>query len=343
MRIIEKSWVDLLAGYQTVLSLEARLESDWKRALQVAQKRGELAAEAVRNRNKKITIISLLVFVFLCVLFCAGYYYLPETRLQLFVFFCMLGIPAVILFLVYMINFGGAPGTRHNNVPSLEIGEAWWKSLRPKRYAVQKDGDQGEIDFLKSLAFLDNSYLAIWGLLTSVKRRSDTDVLLLGPSGIWIFEVKYWNGTISKLNGIWTRKNMYGKTTRFEKGPDEQWLDQKDEVSKTIGMQLSTRAWPAELIKGGIVFAHRKSQLGEIDQSMASYGQSGFWHKQIKDATPLQDFNLKDRLQVLDALISYANSHEREAIQVTSANDTANEIYQNAEAALRNYVSERLK
>jgi hypothetical protein len=75
---------------------------------------------------------------------------------------------------------------------------------------------------------------------------------------------------------------------------------------------------------------------------VASYGQSGFWHKQIKEAALLQDFHLEDRLQVLDALIQYANRHEREAMHVTSANDAANEIYQNAEAGLRNYVSEML-
>jgi hypothetical protein len=276
MRIIEKSWVDLYAGYQAVLSLEARLKTDWKRSLRVAQKRSDLAAGTRQNRRRKITIISLLVFVFLCILFCAGYYVLPESRLQLFIYFCMLGIPAALLWLVYLINFGGIAGTRHENPPTLEIEEAWWNSLRPKRYAIQKDGDQGEIDFLKSLSFLDNNYIAIWGLLTSVKRRSDTDVLVLGPSGIWIFEVKYWNGTISRTNGVWARRNMYGQTKRYEKGPDEQWLDQKEEVSKTIRMHLSTKVWPDALIRGGIVFAHRKSRLGEIQQSAASYGHPVF-------------------------------------------------------------------
>ena len=178
MHIIEKTWVDLHAGYEEILSLEKRLKTDWKRALQVVQKRDD--------RSGYLLLALLLAFI----LFCAGLYYLPEFRLQLFVFFCMLGIPIIILGLVLTRIFGGADGTQPGTPPSMEIEQAWWKRLKPRHFARQRSGDRGEIDFLQSLAFLDDSYVAVWGLLTAAKIRSDTDVLLLGPNGIWIFEVK---------------------------------------------------------------------------------------------------------------------------------------------------------
>jgi hypothetical protein len=168
-------------------------------------------------------------------------------------------------------------------------------------------------------------------------------VLLLGPNGIWIFEVKYWNGIISKHDGVWTAGYQRGRNKIYDKSPDEQWLNQKQEISKTIKMQLSSRTWPADLIKGGIVFAHSKVVFGSITNPKASYGRPGAWHKRIRETKPLEGFNLSDRLEVLDALVLYANRHEKEEVKIVSASEMANELYNHAETALRKYVAERVK
>lgn len=341
MRIIEKRWVDLHAGYQAVASLETRLKSEWMRALQVARRRDDRTARARRDRTQRITAILLLVLLFVVVLFCAGVAYLPELRLQFFVYFCMLGIPGIVLALVLVRSLGSA-GSRPGSAPSLEIEQEWWSLLRPKHYVKQKGGDQGEIDFLQSLAFLDDSYIAVWGLLTSARIRSDTDVLLLGPSGIWIFEVKTWNGTIFKQEEGWYSVSPAGRRRDYPKGPDEQWLQQVEEVSKTIRMQLRNRAWPADLIKGGVVFAHRNTTFGQVANPQATCGKPGAWHKRIRDAKPLEGFSLSDRLQVLDALTRYANLHEREEFTITSAKEAAKDLYVQAAAGLRKYVAERV-
>jgi hypothetical protein len=225
----------------------------------------------------------------------------------------------------------------------MDLIELWWKSLRPKRYVIRTHGSQAEVDFLKSLSFLENNHIAVWGLLTSAKRTSDTDVLLLGPTGIWIFEVKYWNGRISKHDGVWSAVDKWGSRKIYDKSPDEQWLAQKNEIIKTIQMRLHSKLWLAELVKGGIVFAHQDATFGQITGHKAAYGRPGSWRKRIKETKPGREFRIEDQLQLLDALILYASRHEKEELKIVSATDEANQLYAHASAALRKYVFERMK
>ncbi len=354
MRIIEKCWVDLKTGYQTALSLETRLKSEWQRAIQVAQRREELAANARRGQIRNIAGIAFLVFLFSCVLFWFGVYYLPENRIQFLAWSCALAFPGVASGAVYIFHLGNGSRKRTVTPPSSNLMEGWWELLRQKRYVIRKHGHRGEVEFLKSLSFLGNDYIAVWGLLTSAKKgeTSDTDVLLLGPNGIWVFEVKYWSGTVSKSNGVWTQeKAFYQKggipvveKTSHQPGPDEQWLSQKAEIIKTIRMRMPTsKAWLSETIAGGIVFAHEDVVLGPIAGHRAAYGTPGQWHKKIRQTPSIQGFGLEDRLQVLDALIHYANDYEREVVKIVSANTEAKRLYEETSGALHDYVSARVK
>jgi hypothetical protein len=354
MRIIEKCWVDLTAGYQTVLSLEAHLRSEWQRAIEVVERREELAANTRRRQIRNIAGIAFLAFLFVCVLCCIGVYYIPESRIQFLLWSCVLAFPGVASGVVYVIHLGEGPSKKRPVThPSFDLVESWWEVVRQKRYVVSKHGHRGEVDFLKSLSFLNNDYIAVWGVLTSAKKGevSDTDVLLLGPNGIWVFEVKFWNGIISRQDGVWVQE-----TTHYEKGgvpvteripypsgPDEQWLNQKDEITKTIRMRLQSGARLAELINGGIVFAHSNVKFGQITGQRAAYGTPGQWHKKIGKTPPVQGFSLEDRLLVLDALIQYANLHEREVVKIVSANKGAENLYQEASNAFREYVSAKVK
>jgi hypothetical protein len=221
--------------------------------------------------------------------------------------------------------------------------ESWWKSLEPKRYFVHSKGERAEVEFLKSLSFLDDQYIAVWGLLTSARVTSDTDVLLLGPTGIWVFEVKYWSGVISKENGEWFTKHWRGGRKKQDKSPDQQWMDQKEEIVKTIRMRLPTKPWLADLIKGGVVFTHERAQLGQVAGNLVTCGKPEAWRARIRDAKSDREFSPQDHLQLLDALFQYANQHEKQKLEIRSARDEARQLYEHAAAALRKYVSERLR
>lgn len=344
MRIIEKRWVDLYEGYKSIRSFEERLESEWGRAIQVARRREEHAIRTRRTRTRNIARVIFLVILFFCVLLWTGMYFLPDSRFQFFLYSCLLVLPGMIAGIVYLFHLDGAGSNiRLDNPPSMDLVEPWWKVLRPSNFNVHRYGDTGEIDFLESLAFLDHTYIAVWGLLTSAKIRSDTDVLLLGPNGIWIFEVKYWNGTLSKTNGVWTAERRNGMKKTYENGPDDQWLEQRKEILKTIQLRLGSKPWVANLIKGGVVFAHEDAKWGQISGHWADYGRPGAWRKRIKETEPVKDFGIHDRLSVLDALTAYANLHEREALQIASAKEAADRIYNKAVLDVRKYVSDRVK
>lgn len=54
----------------------------------------------------------------------------------------------------------------------------------------------GEHDFVRQLQrVLDSSHYIIYRL--QQKRSDDIDVTVVGPTGIWVFEVKYWAGSIT--------------------------------------------------------------------------------------------------------------------------------------------------
>lgn len=342
MHIIEKRWVDIHRGYQTVLSLERRLESDWRRAIQIAHRRSDLTAESRRRQINKFAQIGFLVFLILCAALWAAIYFLPENRGQLLVYFCALTIAGSLLGAVYMFQRGTTSAKTHAP-PSLNILSAWWEALKPKRYVIETHGGGAEVDFLNSLSFLDDHYVAVWGLLTSARVKSDTDVLLLGPNGIWIFEIKYWSGTISRRNGQWSAEHQTRASKTYNKGPDEQWLDQRNEIAKTIRMRLPSKAWLADLIKGGIVFAHEKAVFGEISGHQAAYGRPEQWRKRIRETKPVENVGLVELLEVLDPLVAYANQHETENLQIASAMDIAKRLYRDRVASLRKYVAERVK
>ncbi|HEX5809094.1 MAG TPA: nuclease-related domain-containing protein [Anaerolineales bacterium] len=342
MRIIEKRWIDLYSGYQEAQFLEARLQTEWKRTIQVVHRRSGQVAESGRRRVQRITRTGSLVFLLLCVLLCAGAYYLPESRAQLLAYLCVLGTAASLAGATYMF-YRGSLRVQTLLAPSMTLLESWWKSLQPKRYFVNTRGERAEVEFLKSLSFLDDRYIAVWGLLPSARITSDTDVLLLGPNGIWVFEVKYWSGTISKEGGEWFTEHWRRGRKKQGKSPDQQWVDQKEEIVKTIHMRLPAKPWLADLIAGGVVFTHEKAQLGQITGNLVTCGKPEAWRTRIRDARPGRDFLLEDQLQLLDVLIRYANQHEKQKLEILSARQEARQLYENATAALRKYVSERIR
>jgi hypothetical protein len=268
--------------------------------------------------------------------------YMPEARFEVWLYLCMLSVAIMgtggLFF--YFTNQVNKPIA--SDRPIWELTERWWASLAPSNYQEREHGDRGEIRFLRSLSFLNDDYIAVWKLLTSAKVTSDTDVLVLGPSGIWVFEVKFWNGKIYKRNGVWSKRNR-GETVEYSKSPDQQWLDQKEEIVKTIKMRLPSKPWIADLIQGGIVFAHSNAEFGQISGHKASYGKPGGWHKRLRNAKPVASFGTVERLQVLDALIAYANLHEKEPVKILSAVPRAKQLYDEASVALHEYVVERVK
>lgn len=301
MRIVTKQWSQLAAGYLEAVKLERQLGTQWKTPLADRDQRraAQLAAEKKTLNLWRWVLIGSALATLTVVLAC-------------------LSLPLALL-----------AGVRYwqtrkriqalEQKPILNLISCWWAGLAADGPAEEaKDGDAGETDLLRRLDVqLPDSYLAIRGI--PVARSLDADVLLLGPTGLWILESKFWSGQISYREGVWHRRKQYyapGGTLMQEdevidKAFDRQWLREREQLEKTLSLRLARRASGlTRLIKGGLVFTHPKATLA-IDRSCpVECGTIAHWVRRITTAPPDPQLSAEVQLEVLDALLSFADSFE---------------------------------
>lgn len=92
---------------------------------------------------------------------------------------------------------------------SLDLAPRWWGEVSGNGISGDRSyGDEGEEAFLWNLkATLPDGYIAVRNLLVS--RSLDADLLLVGPTGIWVFEAKHWSGEIVCFGGQWSQGRSY--------------------------------------------------------------------------------------------------------------------------------------
>ena len=357
MRVIDKRWIKLKEGYNQLKYLSARFDAEWKRPIQVAQRRKHKQEYAVWKSNRRI-FLSVASGVFLVFsLLCGLSFFSEEWGLKCLYSFLTIsillgGIGFGLVSRSFIRSIFARPEIENYFPLSQQLVELWWKSLEPRFQTVQNPGDEGVYGFIDLLADnLPNSYLVVSEILTSKRKITDTDVLLLGPSGIWVFEVKHWYGVIHKKDGEWWQRISNRRIDHLQEngerkqGPDEQWLNQVREITTTIKRRRPDVAWATEHIQGGIVFSNPEARLDlrNIIGSRASYGRPRHWLNRILKAHPDKNFTLEVQLQVLDALIEFGLSIERDKIIPVSANLLAERAYQKASQVRSNFVSEWAK
>jgi hypothetical protein len=349
MRRIDPRWTDLSLGWQTVQALQARLEAEFGRAVQVGFNRKYRRDQAEWQKKRRAVIAGAVLFPLSVIALCLAAFYFREAA-------CVLAwwtMTVMIIFVTLIVagwNYlrealSDQPKAQRARV-AVSLADLWWQSLTPPNSGIEKYGDRGEIDFLDQLErALPDSWLAVRGLLTSAHVISDTDVLLFGPSGLWIFEVKYWSGRIVKKDGVWRQVHRQREEVTHAQAPDEQWLRQRDEILKTIEMRLPHLAWTAGLLQGGVVFSHPKAELVKtnIEGNTASYGPAGAWVERLRQSRPDERFTLEVQLEILDALVIWARRNERQAVEYLSSKNQAEKLYEEAAEQLRGYITKMVE
>jgi Nuclease-related domain len=198
----------------------------------------------------------------------------------------------------------------------LSLVDQWWQQISDNGTYRRKDhsdyGDEGETKFYRHLAqTLPNNHVGIRGIL--VKPRLDVDVLVVGPTNVWIFEVKHWTGTISCRNGTWRRTKTYyepgGYPSQKEvqiKPFDRQWMSEQREVKETLRRHVRPSRL-ADQVTGGLVFTFPGVVL-DIEQSQCGWGVPDYWVPHIQQAAAKQreTISQRSRLKILDALLDRA-------------------------------------
>ncbi len=348
MRIIDRKWTDLSLGYQAVQSLQSRLEGEFGRAVEVGHKQ-KYRRELTEWQKKRRIFFALVALAPLSVIaLCLTIFYFREVA-------CVLAwwLVTVVLIIITLAvagwNFiremiGGRPVPQRARVTA-GLADRWWESLSPKSLTLGSPDQRGEADFLTRLArTLPDDWLAVRSLLVSVQAHSDTDILLLGPSGLWLFEVRHWSGIISKQEGVWKRTHRKREEALPGQSPDDQWVHQRDEILKLIQTRLPHLAWTSDLLHGGVVFSHPKAQLHQsrIQGNAAAYGPARAWLERLRQSPPDERFTLEAQLEVLDMLITSASRAEQQA-EYASSKEEAERLYEQVAGQLREYVAKMVK
>jgi hypothetical protein len=344
MHSIDPKWTSLAAGYQAVQSYKTKLAGEFGRAVQVGNKQ-QFRKELTGWQRKRRAFFALAAIAPLSIIaLCLTSFYFRDVACVIIYWAVLVLIILVTLavagrqYISEMVN--GKPIPQPAEGPVIDLEGRWWKSLSAQGLAVQKAGKTGQEDFKILLArSLPDTYYA--------RTTPGGDLLMLGPTGIWIFIVERRSGTIVKQEGAWKqiqpiRDRFWRKRYEeiaFDAAPDGLWIHLEQETVKTLEKNLPERTWIRNLIRGGVVFSHPKVNLDKkhIQGNAASFGVPGSWVKRILQAPVVDGFPLDLQLEILDALAGEAGQ------QTISARDEAERLYLEAVEELRSHVAKMVK
>ncbi len=226
----------------------------------------------------------------------------------------------------------------------------WWQKLTEANPKTQRERTHGTagvealVDLLE--ANLPDDFIVIRELL--VRGGLDADVILLGPKGIWVLECKNWSGKIICKDGEWSQSKDFVKSrgkhdkkiTEHPRGPDLQWMQERDNLAQTLQRRMPEYKWLTSLIYGGIVFTIPDVELSIDSTCRTEVGKPLYWLRRIQKSADVPRFTLDLQLKVLDALTSFAGRYE-EGVGTRSAETLANQLYQSAVSSQRKAGSKK--
>ncbi len=210
---------------------------------------------------------------------------------------------------------------------------------------TEKWGLIGEFDLVRGLAGAASANtLILHGLMP--KPKDDLDVVLIGPKGIWYFEVKFEKAEFHWQNGTWqiwkidyeTRQRV--KVT-WPEYPDAQWYRMRAEVLKNLkanAQALLAKTPNAGKINGGIVFAHPRVVLNIQKSPPFVYGNLGGWMTKYRSAPNLPGMTPEVILGLAEILLAKHQSLNP-TLRVTSMRAYAEAVIREAEQKLENWVA----
>lgn len=83
-------------------------------------------------------------------------------------------------------------------------------------------GHLGEKQVLQTLGELPDNYVAVTNFVVPGTRQGDTDLLLIGPLGVVVIEIKTYSGVVVYEQGRWWKRQPNGWKTRLPKSPSAQ-------------------------------------------------------------------------------------------------------------------------
>jgi len=379
MILINKRITEIIAGYDHILQAETELRSHWRSALitTYAHRRGKLdSAQSNTSHWRKTQLTGVFIGLFLLAVgfgfSCVG---TTQENGNLLLFCC--GGPLLALLGLLMI---GAAGFSHfevkRNVPRrvpihplrggpLQKGiipnlrQSWMQGLTGDLLTEipdypeyldddEKDyGAEGERLFIQQLEVIcdQNNFCLV---RTMQRSNEDIDAVLIGPGGVWVFEVKHWSGKIYWDDKGWRREQTYFKrggtevTKEVEIGesPDKQWVRAASEVKHSLQQRAADvldKFPPLAKVRGGIVFTHPNAALKIQAGRPIFWGSLPFWIKTLQEFEPIAELDTRSALQLVEVLLE--RHHElAPGVQYSSMLAYSQNVVQEADDKLNLWV-----
>jgi hypothetical protein len=176
-------------------------------------------------------------------------------------------------------------------------------------------GAEGERIFIQRLnEILDNHTFAIARFLKNP--REDIDLIVIGPKGIWVFEVKHWSGEIYWDDQGWRRVQTYHelggielvKQTDIHKTPDQQWIRSAEQVRNLLhshAPEVLSHFPELKQVKGGIVFTKENSTLNFQPGRTVFWGTLDFWIKIIHQTKTKINLDNRNALKLVEIFLEH--------------------------------------
>lgn len=108
-------------------------------------------------------------------------------------------------------------------------------------------GYLGESRALSALRDLPGPYVAVTNFVVPDTKRGDVDLLLVGPMGVVVAEIKTYPGTIVYDGRRWWRKHRSNWRTRLPKDPSAQARGRKGDIQRYIKAQREQRRFLSDV------------------------------------------------------------------------------------------------
>lgn len=145
-------------------------------------------------------------------------------------------------------------------------------------------------------------------------KADQIDLMMIGPKGIWLFNVIHLSGVIQWKDGVWTRSrgiHSLQNDEQVELARDEQafesvWSSRADKITEILERNLPEIIALNPKIRrrrGGLVFTHPQARLVIPSGVPFNWGIPKFWLDKLRSLPDLPGFDERTSLQVVELLL----------------------------------------
>lgn len=370
MILVDKQLSGLIAGYEHILQAEIELSRRWRGPLLAAYARRRAKYEALLAEHNRVVAeflsrlrigiwlssallaLGLLIFPILWLVSELG-----DLRGPLICFAPILilgGLTgfAIIAVLWFWHRDRVKPDPPVHPFKSNLLGSLlpfWLAGIKGQLPAEKAyEGASGEYHFIARLQILDASSFVIYRL--QQHPGDDVDVTIIGPRGVWVFEVKYLKGTIRWRDGVWTQRKTYRRRSGLPvteikdtgEAYDQQWRRMAEAVEETINRRAPEtieRIPKVARVRGGIVFTHPQGKYDIPPGCPFNWGVIQFWLNTLRSVPEVPGVDDRAIIELMAALLSRHQEVTGEPV-TRSMVDYANEVVRQAEQRIQTWIDE---